>query len=54
MHRLSEDRVPAGETGGSAACLPQKLLPLCSLQHQAQVSLTLFPEFSFLIFHHVF
>lgn len=39
VHCLSEDGVPAGETDGSAACLPQKLLPLCSLQHKAQVSL---------------
>ena len=26
--RLSKDSVPSGETGGSSACLPQKLLPL--------------------------
>lgn len=41
VHRLSKDGVPAGETGGSSAGLPQKLLPLCSLQHDAQVSLAL-------------
>lgn len=35
---LSEDCVPTGENGGSSACLPQNLLPLCSLQHKAQVS----------------
>lgn len=41
VHRLSEDSVPAGETCGLPARLPQKLLPLCSLQHKAQVSLPL-------------
>lgn len=38
VHRLPEDRVPPGETGGPAACLPHKLLSLCSLQHKTQVS----------------
>lgn len=41
LRRLSKDSVPAGEAGGSSACVPQKLLPLCSLQHKAQVSLAL-------------
>lgn len=48
VHRLSEDGVPAGETGGSSARLPQKLLPLHSLQHNAQVSCCICPEFSFI------
>lgn len=49
MHRLSKDCVPAGETGGSATCLPQKLLPLCSLQHKTQVILicSTFPKTCF-------
>lgn len=50
MHRLSQDCVPAGETGGPATCLPQKLLPLCSLQHKTQVILicSTFPKTCFL------
>lgn len=49
VRRLSKDRVPAGETGGSSARLPQELLPLCSLQHKAQVSRFLNFLFSFFI-----
>lgn len=45
VHRVSKDSVPAGETGSSSACLPQELLPLCSLQRKAQVC-RIFPEFS--------
>lgn len=37
VRRLPEDRIPPGETGGPAACLPHKLLPLCPLQHKTQV-----------------
>lgn len=39
VHCLFENGVPSGEAGHSPACLPQKLLPLYSLQHKAWVSL---------------
>lgn len=34
---VPEDGVPSGEAGGQPADLPQRLLPLHSLQHQTQV-----------------
>lgn len=41
MLRLSKDSVLVREIAGSSTGLPQKLLPLCSLQHKTQVSLGL-------------
>lgn len=38
---LPKDCVPTREIVGSSTCLPQKLLPLWSLQHKTQVSLGL-------------
>lgn len=55
VHRLSKDRVPAGEAGSSSTCLPQKLLPLCSLQRETQVILALLHiSLIALFFYHIF